>query len=73
MHHGNVYEVEPVGDVKADAQEHNSGAFTSKLGFRVKGQVASVLGPEEDRAWIKKRFTEFDPSKAGYVENGRNG
>ena len=73
VHHGNVYEVEPVGDVKANTQEHNSGAFTSKSGFRVKAQVASVLGPDEDRAWIKKRFTEFDPSKAGYVENGRNG
>lgn len=72
VHHGNVYEVEPVGDLKADVQEHNSGAFTSKSGFRVKGQVASVLGPEEDRQVIKKRFTKFDPTKESYVKDGRN-
>lgn len=72
VHHGNIYEVEPVGDVEADTQPHNEGAFKSKAGFRVKAQVASVLGPEDDRKTIKKRFTKFDPSKESYVENGRN-
>ena len=71
VHHGNIYEVEPIGDVEEDAQVHNEGAFKSKAGFRVKSQVASVLGPEEDRQVIKKRFTKFDPSKESYVENGR--
>lgn len=73
VHHGNIYEVEPVGDVQEDAQPHNEGAFKSNAGFRVKGQVASVIGPREDREHIKRRFTGFDPSKSSYVENGRNG
>lgn len=73
VHHGNIYEVEPVGDVQEDTQPHNEGAFKSNAGFRVKEQVASVIGPKEDREHIKRRFSEFDPSKASYVENGRNG
>ena len=72
VHHGNIYEVEPIGDLQEDTQEHNSGAFKSKAGFRVKGQVASVLGPKEDRQVIKKRFTKFDPTKESYVKDGRN-
>jgi hypothetical protein len=72
VHHGNIYEVEPLGDLKQDTQAHNEGAFTSKEGFQVRRHVASVLGPEEDREVIKKRFTKFDPSKESYVENGRN-
>ena len=72
VHHGNIYEVEPVGHAEEDDQPHNKGAYKSKEGFRVKGQVASVLGPEDDRRTIKNRFKDFDPSKAGYVENGRN-
>lgn len=73
VHHGNIYTVEPVGEAVEDDQPHNKGAYKSKEGFRVTGQVASVLGPEDDRRHIKNRFKDFDPSKASYVENGRNG
>lgn len=70
VHHGNIYEVEPLGAMQEP--EESKGTFASKEGFRVKGQVASVIGPKEDREHIKKRFPSFDPSKASYVENGRN-
>lgn len=74
VHHGNIYEVEPLGDMhEPQDSEETKGTFASKAGFRVKGQVASVIGPKEDREHIKNRFKDFDPSKAGYVENGRNG
>lgn len=73
VHHGNIYTVEPVGSMVEDDQPHNKGAYKSTEGFRVTGQVASVLGPEDDRRHIKNRFKEFDPSQSSYVENGRNG
>jgi hypothetical protein len=71
VHHGNIYAVEPLGQLQESNEPHNKGAYMSKDGFRVKEQVASVLGPEEDRKTIKKNFTKFDPSKESYVENGR--
>lgn len=71
VHHGNIYEVEPIG--KMQEPEESKGTFASREGFKVKGQVASVIGPEEDRRHISKRFPEFDPSRESYVEGGRNG
>ena len=82
VHHGNIYEVEPVDGeshedmsslAKALSPTEPSSNLASKSGFRVKRQVASVLGPQEDRKTIKKNFTKFDPSKESYVKNGRSG
>ena len=71
VHHGNVYEVEPAeGDSYKEA--HDKTIFTGNA-FRVKGQVASVLGQEDNHRVIKKHFPEFDPSKESYVKNGRDG
>jgi len=71
VHHGNVYEVEPVGEHNAYPTEEK-GIFIGKQ-FRVKNQVASVLGREDNLATIKRHFPEFDPSKESYVKNGRDG
>ena len=69
VHHGNVYEVEPAAETK---QAEDKTIFTSKA-FKVKGQVASVLGQPDNHRVIKKHFPEFDPSKESYVKNGRDG
>ena len=73
VHHANIYTVEPVGEMEEDTQAHNKGAYKSRSGYRVTGQVASVLGRQDNRDAIKKNFPEFDPSQEGYVKNGRNG
>ena len=70
VHHGNVYEVEPADESKQ--AEHDTTIFTSRA-FKVKNQVASVLGEEDNHAAIKRSFPEFDPSKESYVKNGRDG
>ena len=70
VHHGNVYEVEPVGENQQ--AEHDKTIVTGKA-FKVKNQVASVLGEEDNHAAIKRSFPEFDPSKESYVKNGRDG
>jgi len=69
VHHGSVYEVEPVGEHR---QEEDKTIFTSRQ-FRVKGQVTSVLGQPDNHEAIKRHFPEFDPSKESYVKNGRDG
>jgi hypothetical protein len=70
VHHGNVYEVEPVGDHQQ--AEHDATIVTGKK-FRVKDHVASVLGQDDNLRAIKRSFPEFDPSKESYVKNGRDG
>ena len=69
VHHGNVYEVEPVSEYKPGEHENT---FVGRQ-FKVKSQVASVLGQEDNHRVIKKHFPEFDPSKESYVKNGRDG
>jgi hypothetical protein len=69
VHHGNIYEVEPLGSLQEP--EESKGTFASKEGFRVKGQVASVIGQKEDLSHIKKNFPSFDPSKESYPYRGR--
>jgi len=69
VHHGNVYEVEPIGHFK-DGQDKTIFAGSA---FKVKNQVASVLGQPDNHAAIKRSFPEFDPSKESYVKNGRDG
>jgi hypothetical protein len=75
VHHGNVYEVEPryEGDptLTNETMSGTEGAVASKLGFKVKSQVASVLGTENQRKDAKQYFPDFDPSKESYVKNGR--
>ena len=71
VHHGNVYEVEPADEHKIHPTE-GSHIFTGKA-FKVKNQVASVLGQEDNHRAIKRSFPEFDPSKESYVKNGRDG
>ena len=46
-HHGNIYEVEPIGpNAHSDASNTDfPGARSSNIGFVVKNQVASVLNP----------------------------
>lgn len=46
-HHGNIYEVEPIGpNAHSDASNVDfPGARSSTIGFVVKRQVASVLNP----------------------------
>lgn len=70
VHHGNVYEVE---QIDPDEHEHTAmeNAVASKKGFRVKRQVASVLGPKDDRETIKRRFPDFNPAEQSYVPEGR--
>ena len=69
VHHGNVYEVEPAeGDSYREA--HDKTIFAGNA-FKVKSQVASVLGQEDNHIAIKRNFPEFDPSKESYVKNGR--
>ena len=73
VHHGNVYEVEPVDPaaVEGPGLSATAGAVASKKGFKVKSQVASVLGTENQRKDAKQYFPDFDPSKESYVKNGR--
>lgn len=75
VHHGNVYEVEPVNhtSVTSQVESGTAKAVASQDGFRVKGQVASVLGRANNIDTIKRSFPEFDPSKESYVKNGRDG
>jgi hypothetical protein len=73
VHHANIYSVEPVGSTRESDEPHNKGAYMSKEGFRVTGQVASVLGQPDNHETIKRSFPEFDPSKESYVKNGRDG
>jgi hypothetical protein len=46
-HHGNIYEVEPIGpNAHSDASNADfPGARSSNIGFVVKNHVASVLNP----------------------------
>ena len=69
VHHGNVYEVEPMDEYKNPTEEKT--IFVGRQ-FRVKHQVASVLGQPDNHAAIKRSFPEFDPSKESYVKNGRD-
>ena len=71
VHHGNVYEVEPVGEHAAHPTEEK-GIFIGKQ-FKVKHQVASVLGQPDNHRAIERSFPDFDPSKESYVKNGRDG
>jgi hypothetical protein len=73
VHHGNIYEVEPIDpkSVHHNESHPDPDAYYSTTGFRVKRQVASAIGPQEDREVIKKRFKTFDPNKESYVERGR--
>jgi len=71
VHHGNVYEVEPMDEYKKHPTEEKTIFVGSQ--FRVKSQVASVLGQEDNHRAIKRSFPEFDPSKESYVKNGRDG
>lgn len=74
VHHGNVYEVEPVNptSVTSQVESGTKKAVASSEGFRVKKQVASVIGQSDNIATIKRSFPEFDPSKESYVKNGRD-
>jgi hypothetical protein len=69
IHHGNVYEVEPMDEYK---EKHDKTIFAGSA-FKVKSQVASVLGEKDNHDAIKRSFPEFDPSKESYVKNGREG
>ena len=69
VHHGNVYEVEPTDKFK---EAHGKTIFAGRA-FKVKSQVASVLGQPDNHLVIKRSFPEFDPSKESYVKNGRDG
>ena len=69
VHHGHVYEVEPMGEYKDHSEDKT--IFTGNS-FKVKNQVASVLGRADNVSVIKKKFPSFDPSKESYVKNGRN-
>lgn len=74
IHHANVYEVEPVSseDVKHNMLHADKDSVYSTEGFRVKRQVASVLGQEDNLRAIKRNFPSFDPSKESYVKEGRS-
>lgn len=67
VHHANVYEVEPVSDYKPGEY---ANTFVGKQ-FKVKNQIASVLGEDDNLRAIKRNFPSFDPSKESYVERGR--
>lgn len=69
VHHGNVYEVEPMDEYK---NAEDKTIFAGRA-FKVKNQVASVLGEKDNHDAIKRSFPEFDPSKESYVKNGREG
>ena len=78
VHHGNIYEVEPIHiaggidpTIKTETMSGTKGAVASSLGFKVKKHVASVLGPEEDRKVLKKHYPSFDPSQESYLKDGR--
>ena len=79
VHHGNIYEVEPIhiaGGVdptmQTETMSGTKGAIASQLGFKVKRHIASVPGPEEDRRTLKKHYPSFDPSQESYLKDGRN-
>ena len=69
VHHGNIYEVEPLGVLHEP--EESKGTYASKEGFQVRRHVASVLGEEDNIRAIKRNFPSFDPSRESYVERGR--
>lgn len=71
VHHGNIYEVEPIHDTATNLMHSDKDAVYSKSGFRVKKHIASVLGPEDDRRVLKKHYPSFDPSSASYLKDGR--
>lgn len=69
VHHGNIYEVEPVAQdptLSEDSYSGTKGAIHSKVGFRVKRHVASVLGHPVHLEDLKYH-PDFDPSKQTYV------
>lgn len=79
VHHGNIYEVEPIHiaggidpTIQTETMSGTKGAIASKIGFKVKRHVASVLGPEDNRATLKKHYPSFDPSRESYLKDGRN-
>ena len=72
VHHGNVYEVEPLDDVQSNMMHSDKDAVYSKTGFKVKKHVASVLGPEDNRETLKKHYPSFDPSQESYLKDGRS-
>lgn len=78
VHHGNIYEVEPIHiaggidpTIETQTMSGTKDAIASKLGFKVKRHVASVPGPEEDRQRLKKYYPSFDPSRESYLKDGR--
>jgi hypothetical protein len=73
VHHGNVYEVEPAEGTEFPKNAHGDKTIFAGKAFKVKGQVASVLGQDDNLKAIKRSFPEFDPSKESYVKNGRDG
>jgi len=79
VHHGNIYEVEPIHiaggadpTIQTETMSGTKGAIASQLGFKVKRHIASVPGPEEDRRTLKKHYPSFDPSQESYLKDGRN-
>lgn len=76
VHHGNVYEVEPADpndeSLTGNTMAATRGSVASEVGFKVKRQVASVLGEDSQRRDAKKYFPDFDPSKEAYVKDGRD-
>lgn len=45
-HHGNIYEVEPIGQMTESPHKSDYPEDFVAGGFKVKGQVASVLNPD---------------------------
>ena len=79
VHHGNIYEVEPIHiaggadpTIQTETMSGTKGAIASQLGFKVKRHIASVPGPEEDRRTLKKHYPSFDPSQESYLKDGRS-
>jgi hypothetical protein len=79
VHHGNIYEVEPIHvaggvdpTIQTETMSGTQGAIASQLGFKVKKHIASVPGPEDDRKTLKKHYPSFDPSRESYLQDGRN-
>ena len=73
VHHGNVYEVEPAEGTEFPKNAYGDKTIFAGRAFKVKSQVASVLGQQDNINTIKRSFPEFDPSKESYVKNGRDG
>ena len=79
VHHGNIYEVEPIHiaggvdpTIQTETMSGTHGAIASQLGFKVKRHIASVPGPEEDRRTLKRHYPSFDPSQESYLKDGRS-